>query len=272
MLKEFSLEGRTVLVTGAGRGIGRAIATLLAEAGGDIVGASRTAAELEETAAEVRKQGQKCITVPTDIRKTDDLKKLVDAAMGAFGKIDILVNNAGVGNFRTLVPIPGTEKMRITKILPQLKKPLTEDEWNVIWDTNVKALYELTRIVVPYMIAQGKGKIVNIVSTAAIKYTALQGIYPATKAAVVAITRGLANELARFNITVNAIGPGGILTAMMDKISTNEEISKTYLRSVPLRRFGEPREVALLTLYLASDASSYMTGQTLYLDGGYTVS
>ncbi len=272
MLKEFSLEGKAALVTGAGRGIGRAIAVTLAEAGGDIVAASRTAAELDETAAEVRKEGRKCVTVPTDIRKRADLQKLVDTALAEFGKIDILVNNAGVGNLRNLVPLPGAEKMRIAKILPQLNDPLTEEEWNVIWDTNVKAGYELTRMVVPHMIEKGKGKIVNIVSTAAIKYTALQGIYPATKAAVVAITRGLANELARFNITVNAIGPGGVLTAMLDKIYTNEEISKTYLRSVPLRRFGEPREVALLTLYLASDASSYMTGQTLYLDGGYTAS
>ena len=188
MLKEFSLEGRTALITGAGRGIVRAIASTLAEAGADIVAASRTPAELDETAMEVHKQGRKCIPIA------------------------------------------------------------------------------------PHMIEKGKGKIVNIVSTAAIKYTALQGIYPATKAAIVPITRGLANELARFNITVNAIGPGGVLTAMLEKIYTNEEISKTYLRSVPLRRFGEPREVALLTLYLASDASNYMTGQTLYLDGGYTIS
>ena len=122
------------------------------------------------------------------------------------------------------------------------------------------------------MIQKNKGKIVNIVSTAAIKYTAIQGIYPATKAAIVALTRGLANELARFNIAVNCIGPGGVLTAMLDKVYSNEEMSKTYLRSVPMRRFGEPREVGLLALYLASDASNYMTGQTLYLDGGYTVS
>lgn len=272
MLKEFSLEGRTALITGAGRGIGRAIASTLAEAGADIVAASRTPAESDETAMEVHKQGRKCILVPTDITITDHLKKLDDTTLSNFGKIDILVNNAGVGNFRNIVPIPGAEKMRIAEILPNLNDPLTEEEWSIIWNTNVKAGYDLTRFIAPHMIEKGKGKIVNIVSTAAIKYTASQGIYPATKAAIVAITRGLANELARFNITVNAIGPGGVLTAMLEKIYTNEEISKTYLRSVPLRRFGEPREVALLTLYLASDASNYMTGQTLYLDGGYTIS
>ncbi len=272
MLKEFNLEGRTALITGAGRGIGRAIALTLAEAGADIVAASRTSRELNETTAEVSKLGRKCIPVPTDITDRDHLKNLVDTTLSHFGKIDILVNNAGVGNFRNIIPIPDAEKMRIAKILPDLNKPLTDEEWNFIWNANVKAGYDLTRLVVPYMIEKNKGKIVNIVSTAAIKYTALQGIYPATKAAIVAITRGLANELARFNITVNAIGPGGVLTSMLDEIYSNEEISKTYLRSVPMRRFGEPREVGLLALYLASDASSYMTGQTLYLDGGYTVS
>lgn len=272
MLKEFNLEGRTAIVTGAGRGIGRAIASTLAEAGADIVAASRTLAQLNETAAEVHKQGRKCLPVPTDITNVDHLKKLVDATLSHFGKIDILVNNAGMGGFGNLVPIPGAEKMRIAKILPNLNDPLTDEQWNLMWNTNVKAGYDLTRLVVPHMIERGRGKIVNIVSTAATKYTALQGIYPATKAAIVAITRGLANELARFNITVNAIGPGGVLTAMLEKIYSNEEISKTYLRSVPMRRFGEPREIGLLTLYLASDASSYMTGQTLYLDGGYTIS
>jgi 3-oxoacyl-[acyl-carrier protein] reductase len=122
------------------------------------------------------------------------------------------------------------------------------------------------------MIQNKKGKIINIVSTAAVKYTALQGVYPATKAAVVALSKSLANELARFNINVNCIGPGGVITAMLEKIHSNEEMSQGYLRSVPLRRFGEPREVGLLALYLASEASDYMTGQTLYLDGGYTIS
>jgi NAD(P)-dependent dehydrogenase (short-subunit alcohol dehydrogenase family) len=272
MLKEFSLEGKVALITGAGRGIGRAIAGVLAEAGADIVAASRTEDELKETAAEVEKFGRRCVIQPTDITNGDHLPRLVEAALSAFGKIDILVNNAGMGAMKMTIPIPGAEKMRVAQLIPDLNAPVTDTEWNRIWNTNVKAGYDLTRLVVPHMIQKKKGKIVNIVSTAAIKYTAMQGLYPATKAAIVAITRGLANELARFNITVNCIGPGGVLTSMLEKIYKNEEISQTYLRSVPMRRFGEPREVALLALYLASDASSYMTGQTLYLDGGYTIS
>ena len=271
-MKEYSLEGKTALITGAGRGIGRAIAAVFAEAGADLVVASRTESELKETAAKVDAFGRRCVKQPTDITNGDHLKRLVDTSLSAFGKIDILVNNAGMGMMKTTIPIPGAEKMRIAQLIPDLNTPVTDSEWNTIWNTNVKAGYDLTRLVVPYMIKQNKGKIVNIVSTAAIKYTALQGLYPATKAAIVAITRGLANELARFNITVNCIGPGGVLTSMLEKIYKSEDIRQTYLRSVPMRRLGEPREVGLLALYLASDASSYMTGQTLYLDGGYTIS
>lgn len=272
MLKEFSLDGKVALITGAGRGIGRAIAVTLAEAGADIVAASRTRLELKETAAEVEKFRHHCVIQPTDITDGDRLKRLVDKALSTYGKIDILVNNAAMGTTKMTIPIPGADKMRIAQLIPDLNEPVTDSEWDKIWNTNVKAGYDLTRLVVPHMIKQNKGKIVNIVSTAAIKYTALQGLYPGTKAAIVALTRSLANELARFNITVNCIGPGGVKTSMLEKIYSNKEISQTYLKSVPMRRFGEPREVGLLALYLASDASAYMTGQTLYLDGGYTVS
>jgi len=272
MIKEYSLEGKVAIITGAGRGIGRAIALTLAEAGADIVAASRTIEELKVTAKEILNIGRKCLTIPTDVTNLENLKKLVDITVLEFNKIDILVNNAGMGFLRLTIPIPGAEEMRIAKIINDLNKPLTEEEWEKIWSTNFKGAYNLIKLVVPYMIKNGKGKIINIVSSAAIKYTALQGIYPATKAAIVAITRNLANELARFNINVNCIGPGGVRTSMLEKIISNEELSKEFLKSVPLRRYGEPREVGLLALYLASEASDYMTGQTLYLDGGYTIS
>jgi len=121
------------------------------------------------------------------------------------------------------------------------------------------------------MIQQKKGKIINTISTAATRYTPFQSIYPATKAAIAAITRCLAVELARFNINVNAIGPGMFKTVMLEKFFQDEEIRGRLLRTIPLRRFGEPREVGLLAVYLASEASDYMTGQSLYLDGGFTV-
>ena len=121
------------------------------------------------------------------------------------------------------------------------------------------------------MIRERKGKVINIISTAAVKYTAFQDIYPTTKAAVAAITRCLANKLARFNINADAIAPGMFATAMLEKLLNDEETGKQLIRTIPLRRFGDPREVGLLALYLASDASNYMTGQRLYIDGGYTV-
>lgn len=272
MINEFDLTGRVALITGAGRGIGRAIAETLSEAGADIVAASRTVLELEETASVVAKNGSKCIVIPTDINDQEQLKNLVNTALSSFGKIDVLVNNAAMASLKMTIPIPGMEKTKIARLITDLNEPLTDKDWNTIWSTNVKASYDLIRMVVPHMIKNNKGKIINIVSTAAIKYTAMQGIYPATKAAIVSLSRSLANELARFNITINCIGPGGVITSMLEKIHTNEEISKTYLNSVPLKRFGEPREVGLLALYLASNASNYMTGQVLYLDGGYTIS
>jgi len=138
MLKEFSLEGKVAVITGAGRGIGRAIASTFAEAGADIVAASRTGAELQEKVAEVEKHGRKCIYLPTDIANINHLKELVDTTLSEFGKIDILVNNAGMNIMRMTIPIPGAEKMRIAQLIPDLNEPLTDPEWNVIWNTNAK--------------------------------------------------------------------------------------------------------------------------------------
>jgi len=271
MLKEYALEGKVAIVTGAGRGLGRAIALTLAEAGADVVAASRTARELEQTADGVRQQGRKCLAIPTDVTDTGQVNKLVEKTISEFTKIDILVNNAAVSFLKALVPTPGLDKLPIARIAPDLDVPLTEEEWNITWSTNVNGLFDCIRAVVPFMITERNGKIINIISTAAVKYTAFQGIYPATKAAVVAITRCLANELARFNINVNAIGPGMFPTDMLEKLLNDEETGKQLVRTIPLRRFGDPREVGLLAVYLASDASNYMTGQSLYIDGGYTV-
>jgi len=271
MLKEYNLDGKVAVVTGAGRGLGKSITLTFAEAGADIVAVSRTLSELEKTAELVRQQGHKCLTMPTDVTDKNQVNKMVNSTVSEFGKIDILVNNAGIGFFKALIPTPGLEKLPIARILPDLNVPLTDDEWTTTWETNVNGVFNCIRTVAPFMIKQRKGKIVNIISTAAVRYTAFQSIYPATKAALAAITRCLANELARFNINVNAIGPGMFATVMLEKLLNNEETRNQLLRTIPLRRFGEPREVGLLAVYLASDASNYMTGQSLYIDGGYTI-
>ncbi len=271
MIKEYSLDSKVAVVTGAGRGLGRAIAVTLAEAGSDIVAASRTRRELEETSESVRKQGRSCLVIPTDVANAVQVNRLIEKAIAEFGKIDILVNNAAFASFKALMPTPGLEKLSLARVVPDLNLPLTDEEWNTTWGTNVNGVYNCIRAVVPIMVRERKGKIINIISTAAVKYTAFQGIYPATKAAVAAMTRCLANELARFNINVNAIGPGMFTTVMVEKVLSDEETRTRLVRTIPLRRLGDPREVGLLAVYLASDASNYMTGQSLFLDGGHTI-
>lgn len=271
MLKEYKLDGKIALVTGAGRGLGREMAFALAEAGAEIIVTSRTKKELEQTAAGVRERNRRCLAVAADVSRIDQITRLVEESLASFKRIDVLVNNAGTSVFKALIPTPGLEKLPIARILSDIGKPLTDEEWNTTWNTNVKGVFNCIKTVVPGMIAGGKGKIINVVSTAATRYTPFQSIYPATKAALVAITRTLAMELARFNINVNAIGPGMFETVMLGKMLDDEDIRGRLLRTIPLRRFGRPREVGLLAVYLAAEASDYMTGQTLYIDGGYTV-
>ncbi|MGD0855359.1 MAG: SDR family oxidoreductase [Dehalococcoidia bacterium] len=176
MIKEFSLERKIALITGAGRGLGRAIATVFAEAGADVVGASRTAAELEETAAEVRRFGRRCLSVPTDITNLTQLRTLVDRAVDEFGKVDILVNNAGLGFTKPMILTPGLDKLKIARLAPDYTVPATEHQWDLVWDTNVKSLMALANEVVPHMLKTGKGKIVNLSSVGAKKYIGSQGI------------------------------------------------------------------------------------------------
>lgn len=267
MLNEYNLEGKVSIVTGGGRGLGRAIALTLAEAGSDIVVASRTEVELEQTAEGINQYGRRSLKILTDVSDTNQVNNLVKKTISEFGKIDILVNDAAVLFCKALIPTPGLDKLTLKKILPDLDLPITDDEWNTTWNTNVKGVFNCIKAVAPLMIKEKKGKIINIISAASVKYVAFQGIYPATKAAIAAMTRCLANELARFNINVNAIGPGMFHTIMIGKMLDDEETRKWLLRTVPLRRFGDPREVGLLAVYLASEASNYMTGQSLFLDG-----
>jgi NAD(P)-dependent dehydrogenase (short-subunit alcohol dehydrogenase family) len=271
MLEEYSLESKTALITGSGRGLGRAIALVFAEAGADIILASRTVNELEETSREVKKYGSKCLVVPTDITDSRNVLTLIDKTISTFGKLDILVNNAGVGFTKPMIVTPGLEKLRMAQIVPDYTTPATDEQWDIVWNTNVKSVMSFANAIVPMMVKAGKGKIINLSSAGAKRYIGSQGIYPAAKAAIESITRGMAIELARFNINVNAIGPGGFLTQMMDHVKADEAVNAHFLRSVPLKRYGNPREVGLLALYLASKASDYMTGQVIYIDGGLSI-
>jgi len=267
-MKEFSLKGKVAIVTGAGRGIGKAIALTLAEAGADIVAAARTEREIEETAAEVRRLGKTCLAIPTDITQSSDVQRMVEGTIDQFGRIDILVSQAGrAGVHKPLVPLPDY-RPAWSKFIPDFLTPVSEEMWHQVLDTNLTSMFLCAREVGPHMIRQNKGKIINMSSFVGFKAYPHQLVYSTSKAAVSMFTRCLAVEWARYKINVNAIGPGYVSTRMTEPILKNEAAKERLIKSVPLNRLGEPREVGLLAVYLASEASDYLTGQTLYLDGG----
>ena len=270
-LKEFSLDGQVAIVTGAGRGIGKGIAFTLAEAGADIVAAARTGKEISEVAEEVRQMGRKALAVPTDLTKAEDIERMVKKTIQKFGKIDILVNNAGAVLIKPVVPAPG-QRVVGADAATDLTTPISEEEWHRVIDLNLTALFLCARAVGPHMIQQGRGKIINIISGYAAKVAPHRGPYAASKAAVAMFTKTLALEWARYNINVNAIGPGLIRTDQSEGFFEDEDLLQAALKSLPLRRVGNARDVGLLTVYLASNASDNMTGQNIYIDQGLSIS
>lgn len=266
MLKEFSLEGKVAIVTGAGRGIGKGIALALAEAGADTVAVARTEHEINEVAKEIKQLGRRCLAVPTDITKEDQVQRMVERTISEFGKIDILVNNAGaITAVKPLVPLP-----HLGDRFPDV---MAEEEWRGDFDVDLVGTFLCTRAVGPYLIQQKSGKVINITSSLVISGSDYNAPYCASKAAKAKFTQTLAKEWARYNINVNAIGPGLVHTPMTDEyIFSKEKIRERHLSHIPLRRAGMPRDIGLLAVYLASDASNWMTGQSLYIDGGQTIS
>lgn len=267
--KEFNLEGRVALVTGAGRGLGKGIASTLAEAGADIVAVARTASQIEETAGEVRKLGRKCLPIPTDVIKADQVERMVEKAIAEFGKINILVNNVGRSRPKPLVPLG--HKTIYSDLVPGFDNPMTEEEWREDFDINLTSAFLVTRAVGPHMIRQGKGKIINISSNQSTKAVLFHVSYGSAKAALNMFTKGLAIEWARYKINVNAIGSGLAYTDLGKIFIDNEKLREPTMRMIPLRRLTEPRDIGLLAVYLASDASDNMTGQVIYCDGGQVI-
>lgn len=266
-LKEFDLTGKSAVVIGGGRGIGKGIALALAEAGADVLVAARTAEQVEQTALEIRNLDRKGIALCADATKDDDIDTVVAAAISEWGRIDILVNSAGAGSRKPIVPLPDY-KPAWGQAVKDFFSPTSDEEWHHMVDANLTTIFLATRAVGPHMIRQNKGKIINITSMTGAKGLSYQVVYCTTKAAVSMYTRALALEWARYNINVNAIGPGYVATEMTAMFFENETVRDKLLRSVPLGRLCLPREVGLLAVYLASEASDYLTGQTIYLDGG----
>jgi len=267
MLKEYSLKGKTAIVTGAGRGIGKAIALTLAEAGADVTVVARTVEQIEKTAEEIRKLGRKALAVPADITKKAQVENVVSQTVKQFGKIDILVNNAGIGILKPVAFVPGL-KFTGWQVADSWDTPLTEEDWHAVLNTNLTSAFLFAQAVAPYLLKQKSGKVISVSSNSADLAPAYFSSYCVSKAGLSMFTRCLATEWAPFNICVNAVGPGDVITEMTEPVLADPEMKRFMLESIPLGRLGKTREIALLVVYLASEASDYMTGQTLYIDGG----
>ena len=249
--ERFSLEGKRVVLTGASRGIGEAIAEVLAEAGADLLLSGRDEEALAQTAALVRAKGKEPHLVPADLTTAEGARELGGAAVEHFGTVDVLVNNAGVA---LVAPF----------------EELTQEMWDQTLAVNLTAPFALTQEVVPGMRKQRRGKIVNIASQTGVIGADDHAAYAASKGGLISLTRVLAGELGPHNIQVNAVCPTVILTPMGEQVWGPPEKGDPMKAKIPLGRFGQPVEVADLVLYLASDASDFMNGGTVMLDGGYT--
>jgi len=248
-----SLEGKIAVVTGAGRGIGKSIALALAKLKADVVVADVVVSDgtgQNDVVKEIEGMGQKAIAVQTDVTAEADVKNLIEKALETFGRVDILVNNAG-----------------ITK--DNLAMRLTEDDWDKVLDINLKGVFLCAKEVLRPMMKQKSGSIINIASIIGLVGNPGQVNYAASKAGVIALTKSIAQEVGSRNITVNSVAPGFIKTVMTDKLA--DDIKKELLGKIPLKRLGEPEDVANLVAFLASDQANYITGQVFVIDGGMTM-
>ena len=241
------------LVTGASRGLGRAIARALADAGAAVACAARTPDALEGTVSDIRADGGRARAITLDVRRAGDIAARIRDVEVTLGPIDVLVNNAGTIFERKTVDV-------------------TDDEWDDVLTTNLTSMFRCARAVAPGMIARGRGKIINIGSMYGAIGVARYAAYCASKAGAEALTRSLAVEWARHGIQVNCLAPGYMNTDINRAAFADDKTAALFLSKIPARRVGEPEELGPLVVYLASSASSFMTGQTIYFDGGQTIS
>jgi len=246
----FDLSGKVAIVTGGSRGIGRAIALGLASHGADVVVASRKQEDLDVVAGEIRALGRKAVATATHMRSREDIDRLVQATLAEFGKIDILINNAGTNPY--FGPFMDME----------------ERTWDQIMTVNLKGYFLLAQAVAKGMTERKSGNIINVASTGGRRASPGLGAYSISKAGVIMLTQVLAQELGTHGIRVNAIAPGIIQTRFAEALWSNEAILKRSVEQTPLGRIGQSEEMAGACVWLASDASSYVTGQTIVLDGG----
>ena len=253
-MSEFSLEGQVAIITGASRGIGRAIALRFARAGASVVVSSRSLDNVQAVASTITSVGGAALPIQAHVGRPEDVAQLVQHTLDTFGRLDIAVNNAATNPH--FGPLLDADEGQLDKIL----------------DTNLKGCFRVCKAVVPHMMAAGGGKIVNLASIAGLRPSPGMGIYGVSKAAIIMLTQVLAQELGPSNIQVNAIAPGVIKTRFSQILWQMPQFADPILSSLPSRRFGDPEDVAGLTLFLASREADYVTGSTFLIDGGMYVS
>lgn len=242
------LAGKVALVTGASRGIGRAVSLLLAERGAKVVvNYAGNQAAAEEVVAKIRELGGEAIAVQGDVAKAEDADKLISSATETFGRLDILVNNAGITKDNLLIR-------------------MKEEDWDSVIATNLKGVFNCTKAAAKIMMKQRYGRIINVTSVVALLGNPGQANYVAAKSGVIGLTKSNARELASRNITVNAVAPGYIQTDMTAALQ--DDVKDSLSKQIPLGRLGEPEDIAKAVVFLASDDASYITGQVLAIDGG----
>ena len=241
------LSGRVALITGAAQGIGKAIALLFAQNGADIIVADIHLEKAQETAKEIQAIGQRAMAIKVDVANLNDVEQMVQSILERFGQIDILINNAGIARDKLILR-------------------MTEEDWDAVLNVNLKGTFICTKVAIKPMAKRRYGKIVNIASVVGLMGNVGQANYAASKAGVIGFTKTIAREFAQRGINVNAIAPGYIETPMTDAIP--EKVKEEMKRRIPMERLGRPEDVAEGALFLVSEASSYITGQVLNVNGG----
>jgi 3-oxoacyl-[acyl-carrier protein] reductase len=242
-----TLQGKVAVVTGGSRGIGRAVATVLAREGAVITLCARDRVLLEKVAAELESLGAQALAVQADVTRASEVEQMIGACVERFGQVDILVNNAGITRDNLLLR-------------------MKDEEWDAVLSVNLKGVFQCTRAVLRPMIKQRSGRIINLTSVVAVMGNPGQANYVAAKAGIIGLTKATAREVASRGITANAVAPGFIETDMTHAL--DPELQEQMRSQIPLGRFGRPEDVAELVAFLASDRAAYITGQVIHLNGG----
>lgn len=248
----FDLTGKVAVVSGSGRGIGKAIALALARAGADMVVFSRTEEQFSRTAREIENMGGRALGLQVDVTRQEDVERMVKAVIEEYGHLDVMVNNAGVNPIYTRA------------------ERVEEKDWDSIMDINLKGAFLCCKEVIPVMKEQGSGCIINVASVAGLKALYKCSAYNASKGGMVLLSKTMALELAPFGIRVNTIAPGFVTTDMTESVLAHPREGERILSLIPMGRVGELDEIAPAAVFLASDAASYVTGAVICVDGGWS--